>query len=192
MSNVAELIQQLAGTFNKDFVEMITCTVDSVDEDAFTCSCTPISGVANTNIPNVKLNAEANDGFTKIPAIGSTVVVANSTRNQYYVYMYSDIDAIVCIIDGQNSYRFDASGFVWNDGNFGGMAKTGVISTKLNTVETAANQLKTAVIAINSAASGSPGTPVTNAILAGFFASVLPALITLTTQAEISDNKIQH
>ena len=190
--NVSELIQKLAGTFNKDYVQLLACTVNSVDQLAFTCECTAISGDATTDITTVQLNAESNDGLIVFPAVGSTVVVANSTRNGYYVWMYSDITGVSCVIDGNNSYQFDSNGFVFNGGLLGGMAKTAVVSSQLNNVETAVNQLKTAVIAINAAASGAPTTPVTNATLAGFLAGISVVLLSLTTQPLISDTNVQH
>lgn len=190
--NVSELIQKLSGTFNKDFVQLMACTVNSVDPLAFTCQCTAISGDSATDITAVQLNAEANDGLIVFPAVGSTVIVANSTRNGYYVFMYSDITGVSCVIDGNNSYNFDSNGFVFNGGALGGIGKTSVISSQLNNVETAINQLKAAVILINAAASSSPSTPVTNATLAGFLAGISVVLLSLTTQPLISDTKVQH
>jgi hypothetical protein len=86
----------------------------------------------------------------------------------------------------------DATGFVFNDGNFGGMAKTGVVATRLNLIETVVNQLITAVIAINAAGTSLPATPVTNATLQAFLAPILPNPLVLTTQIQISDNLIKH
>jgi hypothetical protein len=189
--NVAEMIQKLAGTFNIDFVQIIVATVDSVDEAAFTCDCTATSGDANTSIPAVKLNAEANDSFTLIPKVGSTVIIINSTRNDYFVFKVEEIEKIICVV-GNQSYTMDATGFVFNDGNFGGMAKTGVVATRLNLIETVLNQLITAVIAINAAGTSLPATPVTNATLQAFLAPILPNPLVLTTQIQISDNLIKH
>lgn len=183
-------IQQLAGTFNKDLVDILACTVVSVD--GFTCDCTPISGDGGSMIPGVKLNAEKNDGFLIVPAVGSTVLVAHSTRNNYYVFMYSDIDKVICVIDNNNSYEFSSSGFVWNGGLLGGMAKTPVLKTKYNALEVIMNQLIGSINAIKAASISSPAVPVTNATLSAFFTAVTAALITLTTQTEIEDTKIKH
>ena len=92
-----DAVQMLAGTYNKDIVSLILCTVDKVND--FTIDCTPISGEATTQIPGVKLNSEANDGFMIVPKEGSTVLVATSSRNDYFTVMYSDIDKVVCVID---------------------------------------------------------------------------------------------
>lgn len=189
-----ESIQRAAGTYNKDIVSIIVCTVsDNSNADTdFTIDCTPISGEADTSIPKVKLNAEANDGFLIVPSIGSTVMVANSTRNGYYVYMYSDIDKVSCVIDGSNSYTFDKNGFVFNSGAFGGMAKTGVIAAKLDVLEGEVNTLKAVIAAILNAGASAPLIPVLQGTLAAFFSGYNVVPLTPTTQIEISDNKIKH
>jgi len=186
-------IQMLAGTFNRDLVDLLICTVDSISDDQFTCDCTPISGNAKTSIPGVKLNAEKNAGFLIIPKVGSTIVLATSTRNNYFVLLYSDIDKVICIIDANNSYEFSSSGFIWNDGTLGGLVNINILLNKLHTLEGFVNNVKTAVAAINAAAVSAPGTPVTNATLAGFLASILPLPVIIpTTLLELEDPKIKH
>ncbi len=185
-------VQKMAGTHNRDLVDVLLCTVDSISEDGFTCDCTPISGNATTSIPAVKLNAERNDGFLITPAVGSTILVGTSTRNNYYVLLYSDIQKVTCIIDSTNGYEFDSTGFVWNDGLLGGLVKVNDLLTKINQLEAFENQVKVAVAAIAAAGSGSPGTPVTNATLAAFFASVSPTPVVPTTLIEIEDTKVKH
>lgn len=173
MSNLQDDIMKLAGTYLKDIVSIMPCNVDSVDQDNRVCDCTPIGGDAATQIPSVQLCAENDDGFLVFPKIGSTVIVGLSTRNTAFVIMYSGVSNIQML-----------------DGSLGGLAVTGVLAAKYNILETFANQLITAVIAINSAASGSPAAPVTNATLAAFLATIIPTLKTLTTQAEIENNLI--
>jgi hypothetical protein len=187
---IQDLIQKMAGTYNKDIVSLILCNVDKVND--FTIDCTPISGQATTPIPGVKLNSEANDGFMIVPKVGSTVLVATSSRNDYFTIMYSDIDKVVCVIDNSNSYEFSSSGFVWNGGNFGGMAKTGIISTKLDTLEAEINNLKAVIAAIITAGTSLPMVPVLQGTLAAFFSGYNIVPLIPTTQIEISDNKIKH
>ena len=176
-------IQQLAGTFNKDLVDILACTVNSVS--GFTCDCTPISGDGGSMIPGVKLNAENNDGFLIVPAVGSTVLVAHSTRNNYYVFMYSDIDKVICIIDNNNSYEFSSAGFIWNGGSKGGLVNINDLKTQLNTLQAEINTLKTltgTAITVYSAAIDSGASAAT------FNAATLPQ-INLTT---LEDPKIKH
>ena len=185
---IRKCIQQLANTFNKDNVKLIIATVtdNSKAETDFVVSVTPINDSASTPINNVKLNAETNDGWLIIPAVNSTILVVYSDVNDYYCLMFSDIEKIVCIIDANNSYTFDANGFIWNDGNLGGMAKTAVLQTKYNNLENKVNQL---IAGINS------WVPVPNdggAALKVSLAAWLGTTLTLTTQTEIEDIKIKH
>jgi hypothetical protein len=191
---IKKCVQQLADTFNKDSVKLIIATVtdNSKAESDFIVSVKPINDSATTPINNVKLNTESNDGWLIVPAVDSTVLVISSTINKYYCLMYSDIEKIVCVIDSNNSYKFSSNGFVWNDGLFGGMVKINALLTKLNQLEIFENTVKAAVVAINTSASGSPSTPVTNATLAAFFATIIPTLITPTSLTEIEDIKIKH
>lgn len=127
-------IQKLAGTFNRDIVSIILCSVDSVDETKRTCDCTPIGGDATTQIPSVQLMAEVNDGLLLLPKVGSSVVVGLSTKNNAFVLFYSDLDKIKII----------TSLTQFNDGGFGGLTKVEVLTQQLNKLEQDINTLKTA------------------------------------------------
>lgn len=88
-------IQQLAGTYLKDHVSMIPCSVDSVNENDFTVDCTPIGSDSTASLPLVLLNSEANDSFTLIPQVGSTVIVFFSQKNDAYVGMFSQVEKVI-------------------------------------------------------------------------------------------------
>lgn len=92
-------VQKLAGTYLKDIVSILSCTVDSVDKDNRVCDCTPIGGEASTTIPGVQLCAENNNGLVVFPKVGSTVIVAQSVRNNTFVMMFSDVESIQ-LMDG--------------------------------------------------------------------------------------------
>lgn len=155
-----EAIQKIAGTYNKDTVSITACIVTSnADaETKFTIDCSPISGVADTSMPGVKLNTEANDGMLIIPVVGSTVMVINSTMNEYYVYMYSDILKVVFIIDNNNRYEFSSSGFIWNGGNNGGLINIVQQTAKLNALVSQI-QAQLPLIAAGIATGGGSYTP---------------------------------
>lgn len=181
-------VQQLAGTFKKDIVGIQLCTVNKVNTD-YTIDCTPIGGDSTTLIPKVKLNAENNDGFVVIPAVNSTVLICTSTRNNYYVMMYSDVDKVVCIIDKSNSYEFSKQGFIWNDGTKGGLVNIYDLKQQIDTQLTA---IKTAVsagfAAVDTALNALvPGSGVSSAAFNSSATSILP--INLTT---LEDKKIKH
>jgi hypothetical protein len=93
------MIQKNAGTYLKDIVSILVCTVDSVDKPNRTCDCTPIGGDATTQVPGVQLCAENDNGFLVYPTVGSTVIVALSKRNVAFVVMWSGVDSIQ-MLDG--------------------------------------------------------------------------------------------
>lgn len=94
LRQIEEAVQKLAGTYLKDLISIQACTVDFVDEDNRVCDCTPIGGDADTGIPGVQLCAENNNGFLVFPAVGSTVIVALSTRNSAFVLFFSDVEKV--------------------------------------------------------------------------------------------------
>lgn len=182
---IVTAIQQAAGTFNRDIVSIVLCNVDSISDDGFTCDCTPIGGNADTQIPEVKLNAEANDGFLITPTIDSTILVASSTRNNYYVLMYSDIQKVTCVIDNDNSFEFSSAGFIWNGGSLGGLTKTLELKAQLDKLNA---QLQAVITSLTS------WSPVANdggAALKTYFATQIagkPA----GSFTNIEDTKIKH
>jgi len=162
-----DAVQQLAGTFNRDIVEIISCNVDSVNEDTMTCDCTPITGNAITDIPDVQLTSEVADGILLIPKIGSTVIVAKSTRNTAFVLMYSDIDNIIL-----------------RGGQLGGLIKIADLVSKINRLENLLNGFITIYNTHTHAVSGA-ATLVPNQTETG---SITP----ITSRNDIENTKITH
>lgn len=99
---IRDAIAQLAGTYQKDDVYMVACTVTDVNEATRTCTCTSVTGKSSTDLQNVQLMAEVDDGMLLIPSIGSTIIVGYSKRNVPYVALFSQIDKVV-IITGSSS-----------------------------------------------------------------------------------------
>lgn len=159
-------VQRLAGTYLKDIISIQLCNVDSVDSKNRQCDCTPIGGDATTNIPGVLLCAENDNGLVVFPKVGSTVIVALSTRNTAFVMMYSGIDKVQFM-----------------DGSLGGMVKVIDLTTKLNNIENKIDDLITAI---------SGWIPVPNdggAALKVALTTWLATSLTPTTQSEI-ENKL--
>lgn len=178
-----QAIQQLAGTHNKDGVLTFDCTVDSVSEDDFECEVTPIGGNANTKIPGVRLAAEANDGFTLIPKVGSTVTVVITTRGLAYVSMFSDLEKVKVIIN-ETTVTIEDGKITFNDGSFDGLVKVIELTEKLNNLEKRVNDHVTLFnLHVHSGGTimGSTGTtsPDTDVLIP-------------TTQSEIENDKIIH
>lgn len=180
-----QAIKQLAGTHNRDDVFSFDCTVDSVSEDDFECDVTAIGGNATTKIPSVRLAAEANDGFTLIPSVGSTVTVTVTTRGLAYVSMFSDIDKVIVVIN-ETKLVIEDGKITFNDGSFEGLVKVVELTEKLNNLEKKVNDMiskydththpgVTAGFASSGPIAGAPITP-----------------LTATVQSDIENDKIIH
>jgi len=171
MSNKSELIAALT-----EFVQTksgvqhsVVCNVVSVDSVNKTCYCRPLNGDAD--IYDVRLIADyTKDGFILYPAVDSTVVVTFESEASAYVSMVSKVTEI------------HLAGV-----NYGGLGKTSDIATKLNNLENKVNAL---IAAFNAwvVVPNDGGAALKVAAAVSFSASSL----TLTTQANISSNKVYH
>lgn len=177
---IEEAIQKLAGTYLRDLISIQACTVnDPVDKDNRTCDCTPIGGDADTIIPGVLLCAENNNGFLVFPEVGSTVIVALSTRNTAFVLMYSDV----------NSVQF-------MDGKFGGIPKikdpddaTKGLLKKINNLENKMNDFFSKWNVFCTAYV--PGSPTVTGSPPNLTTSNMVDLV-VTIESEISNDLITH
>lgn len=160
MSKAAELkkqIQILAGTYDKDIVSIEVATINSVDLTNWSCTATPVSGLATTPITDIMLTAEpSSNGFVLVPAVGSNVILAITLRNDIYVLMTSEVDQFIFYRDNGNatfhSFVIDNDGITTGDGTFGGMVKlvdpvdpTAGVLARLNALESFVGTLKTAM-----------------------------------------------
>lgn len=125
--SIRESIQYLAGNHQTDRVSLMDATVVSVDEAARTCICTAVTGASGNDIPDVRLMASVDDGFLIIPALGSTVIVAQSIFTDPLVVGFSEVDKIIL-----------------RGGDLGGLVKVLSLVTRLNLLEKDINTLKTA------------------------------------------------
>lgn len=165
MGDVRESVQKLAGTYLKDIIQIFLCTVDSVDEPNRQCDCTPIGSDSTTSLPGVLLCAENNNGLVVFPHVGSTVIVALSTRNTAFVLMYSDVDKVQFM-----------------DGSFGGMVKVIDLVTQLNNVQNLLNQFitiyNTHTHAVSGAATAVPNQVETSTVTPTVRSDIENTLIT--------------
>jgi|GEM_PF-5341560 len=136
-------IKKIAGMYNLDIVEIVNCTVVSVDKQARNCIVTPLSGKSNTNIENVGLMMEVNDGEFKIPAVGSTVGVVISTLVDPYLIGWSDLDEWYLVI-GNTTIDVLNGSIKFGDGSFGGLMKIDNLKTQWDSNVSA---IKTSVLA---------------------------------------------
>jgi len=181
---IIECIQRIAGTWGKDYMNVIIAKVVDVDDETMTCTIDPINDSSDVTINNVLLSAEANDGLVQYPTIDSIVLVAYGVKQQPFILMFSDIDKCRITID-QCDFYIDKNGIKLFGDNFGGLAKIQVLNAALNTLQTEINTLKTLT-----------GTAITvySGILDGgasasvFNAAVLPQI----DISQIENTKVQH
>ena len=170
MEDKGELIDALTEFVRRKSVSLnsVICTVKSYDAPTKTYYCEPIGDYAD--LQQVKIIADSTkDGFLIMPKINSIVVVSLINDNAGYISMFSEVDEI------------HLAGV-----NYGGLAKTADVKTKLNNIENKLNALITAI---------SAWTPAPNdggAALKVSLATWLASNLTLTTQADISSTEVFH
>lgn len=91
VTDIRQAVQALSG-LNDLTYEGVVCKVSDLDLVAFTCTCTPIDGGAE--FLDVLLNADAEKGFTLIPANDSVVIVQQTSAANAYVSMVSKVSQI--------------------------------------------------------------------------------------------------
>ena len=165
VTDIRQAIQALSG-FNDLTFEGIPCTVSDINTTEMTCTCTPINGDAE--FFDVLLNADADKGFTLIPANNSVVIVQQPSQATEYVSMVSKVDQI----------------YLAGDAN-GGLVKVQDLVSKLNNLENKVNSLIVACSSqvVTLAPSGLFA-------LAPFFTSVTP--LTPTQQTELENQTVKH
>jgi hypothetical protein len=168
-------IRQLAGLDLSDELHLAVGTVTGVDLSNMACSV-ELFGAKTLAIRNdVRIMAAVDDGFLPVPAIGSQVIVAWSTRNQPYVAMFSQLQDVYLSADNLVTLQGD---------DFGGLVKVGELVTRLNAIE---NLLNNFISLYNGhthtdPASGSTGTP----------SAPEPNTATLTQVTDIENPKVVH
>jgi hypothetical protein len=183
---IEEAVRKLAGTQFRDNVTVVQATVVSYDIPSRTCYCTPISGEAVTDLPNVQLMAEVDDGILLLPTVGSTVFVVYSTHHAPFIALFSEVDQII-LISGGAQIKISNTGLVqFNDGTYGGLIQIAQLITKLNNLEKDLNTLKTAFTTwVPVPDDGGAALKAETATWAG-------DEITLTLQAELENTTVTH
>jgi len=165
VTDIRQAIQALSGFGDLQY-EGVVCNVSDIDLATFTCTCTPINGDAE--FYDVLLNADAEKGFTLIPANGSLVIIQQTSQANAYVTMVSKVDQV----------------YLAGDAN-GGLVKVQVLNAALNNLQTEINTLKTltgTAIAVYS------GILDSGASAATFNAAVLPQI----NISQIENTTVKH
>lgn len=164
VTDIRQAIQALSGVNDLTF-EGIPCTVSNINTTEMTCTCTPINGDAE--FFDVLLNADADKGFTLIPADKSVVIVQQTSQATAYVSMVSKVDQI----------------YLAGDAN-GGLVKVQVLNAALNNLQTEINTLKVAITALMAGYAPIDG----GVALSTFTALVLPQI----NISQIENTTVKH
>jgi hypothetical protein len=164
VTDIRQAIQALSGVNDLTF-EGIPCTVSDINTTEMTCTCTPINGDAE--FFDVLLNADADKGFTLIPANNSVVIVQQTSQATAYVSMVSKVDQI----------------YLAGDAN-GGLVKVQVLNAALNNLQTEINTLKVAITALMAGYAPIDG----GVALSTFTALVLPQI----NISQIENTTVKH
>lgn len=122
--SIRETVQHLAGTHQTDRVRLIDATVNEVDADARTCTCSGLSGAVGDILEGVRLMSSLDDGILVIPAVGSTVTIIMSVFTDPIVIGFSEVDKII-----------------FRGGDLGGLPIVGLLVKQLNKMENLLNDL---------------------------------------------------
>lgn len=172
---INHLIQKLANTHNREFVQIIKCEVVSYNENDNTIVCSPITSTFGSNI-TVKLSISEGNNIELIPTIGSIVLIGYTDNDIIELLSVSDADKI------NISSNIDIS---FNGGEFGGLVKVKELTDKINSLENLVNNLlntlKTTTI---------PLAPSGTYPFAPLYSSFTP--LTNTNKSEIENENITH
>lgn len=96
---IAEAIKRLSRT--NEEVYSIVGKVSAVDQQERTCTVKPVNGDADILRARLQSILNGEVGIVIYPAIDSLVVVTFLNKETGYVAMCSEIDSVVCTIEGQ-------------------------------------------------------------------------------------------
>ena len=164
VTDIRQAIQSLSGLNDLQY-EGVLCKVSDIDLATFTCTCTPTNGDAE--FYDVLLNADADKGFTLIPANDSVVIVQQTSQATAYVSMVSKVDQV----------------YIAGDAN-GGLVKVQVLNAALNNLQTEINTLKIAITALMAGYAPIDG----GVALSTFTALVLPQI----NISQIENTTVKH
>lgn len=193
MSSVAELVQQLAGTYGISPVQVMTCEVTAVSSIERTCTVLPLTD--NLESFAAQLMADIDDGLLILPTVGSTVKIMLSEIITPTVIQYSAIDEIL-IVSGGAAIKIYSSGVELQGTDFGGVMKVTPSVKAWNDLQNDVNTLKTQLLALSNALTLTGSTPLTGtsmgSALSTALASYWSSLLAITTEPQIENPKVKH
>lgn len=146
MSNIRDLVRQLAATPSSGAGSMILCRVDSVDTEARTVDAQPLDESAPILGVNLQANQSSEVGVVMFPRQDSYVIVGMLGMCQAVVVTCDDVERVRIDV-GDMSVDISEDGIAMNGGKLGGLVNVGSLTKRLNAIEQDINQLKTAITA---------------------------------------------
>lgn len=194
MPSVAELVQQLAGTYGISPVQVMTCEVTKVSSSERTCTVLPLTD--NLEPFAAQLMADIQDGLLILPTVGSTVKIMLSEIITPTVIQYSAIDEIL-IVSGGSAIKIYSTGVELQGTDFGGLMKVTPSVKAWNDLQNDVNNLKSIFSTLAAGAAGvltsAVGSP--DAFAAVFASAILSysaAPLPITTATQIENPKVKH
>ena len=194
-------IQAISG-HGTDGAKVYIASVDSVDINARTCSCTLISGDATMSLTTVNLMAEPNDGLLYSPTVGSTVMIESHDNITPYITMWSQLDSIFYVAGG-SMFEIDNTGLKLNISpvsgavNYGGIIKLvdpsnsaiGLLA-RMNKME---NNWNAFVEVWNAfCLAYVPGSPTVTGLPATLASSTATEVLPITQRSDLENTTVQH
>jgi hypothetical protein len=167
MNEIADAIQKLTNTYNKEVVSIIKCTVISINSENIICL--PINSHISSEIYCPLQNEGNNINYT--PSIDSVIYIGITNLGLILLLHSEDNDNIN--ISANNSIEF-------NNGEFGGLVKVEELTAKINDLENLVNSLVTKYNTHVHASNGVPTVTIETGVL-------IP-----TQQTEIENISITH
>lgn len=163
----------------------LLCTVESVNENDFTCNLNPVDGSAQ--IINVKLHGNIGDdkGLIMIPAIDSFVLATFTNKNSAFISLYSEIVKILINV-GESAIEITDGRIMMNGGENYGLVKVEALTDRLKAIEEAFNTLLTTFkIHVHP-------VDIPHAITSVITPTPSQVDLPLTEQIQIENTKVQH
>jgi hypothetical protein len=171
--NLAEAIKEAAQRGEQMYLKV--CTVDSVDCQERTITCTPIDGGAQLEGVQLQALTSNSEGLLIVPQVGSVVIIGYLDKNNAGVLQYGVIDKILLNV---------SDSIIINGGENKGLVKVKELTNKINALEQRCNDIVTALQGVSIVLAPSGTFP-----LAPYF--TMPPLQT-TQQISIENEKVQH
>lgn len=134
MSNIRDLVRQLAAAPESDAGSLILGQVSSVDEVARTIDVEPLDESAPILGVNLQANQNSEVGMVLFPRMGSYVIVGMLGMCQAVVLACDDVERVRVDVD-KMSLDISKDGIVLNGGDLGGLVKIQEIKDNLDTLK---------------------------------------------------------